>query len=125
MLSIVCWDWHAKLHLTLHRGRSKAMVKGGGPSHYRGVIWHKSNSKWETRIYENGKQRFLGYFTSEEEAARAYDSHALRLHGAAAKLNFPEGAAYAADDSLRQGRGMQQQYSQQQQAKRSSRFRGT
>ena len=50
---------------------------------------HKSNCKWEARIYENGKQRFLGYFTNEDEAALAYDEHALRLHGRNAKLNFP------------------------------------
>ena len=59
----------------------------GGPSKYRGVIWHKSNSKWEARIYENGKQRFLGYYTSEEEAARVYDEAAARMTGRA--VNFP------------------------------------
>ena len=59
----------------------------GGPSKYRGVIWHKSNSKWEARIYENGKQRFLGYYTSEEEAARVYDDAAARMTGRA--MNFP------------------------------------
>lgn len=59
----------------------------GGPSRYRGVIWHKSNSKWEARIYENGKQRFLGYYTSEEEAARVYDEAAARITGRV--VNFP------------------------------------
>lgn len=64
--------------------------ENGGPSKYRGVVWHKSNSKWEARIYENGKQRFLGYFTIEDAAALAYDEHAVRIHGNLAKLNFPE-----------------------------------
>ena len=58
----------------------------GGPSRYRGVVWHKSNSKWEARIYEAGKQRFLGYFTSETEAARVYDEAARRIGGRAAKV---------------------------------------
>uniref|UniRef100_A0A1D1ZRM4 AP2/ERF domain-containing protein n=1 Tax=Auxenochlorella protothecoides TaxID=3075 RepID=A0A1D1ZRM4_AUXPR len=62
----------------------------GGPSKYRGVVWHKSNSKWEARIYEGGKQKFLGYYTSEEAAAHAYDTYAVRLHGNLQKLNFPE-----------------------------------
>lgn len=66
----------------------------GGPSKYRGVIWHKSNSKWEARIYENGKQRFLGYYASEEEAARVYDEAAARITGRA--VNFPDGSAAAA-----------------------------
>ncbi|KAK9808652.1 hypothetical protein WJX72_001315 [[Myrmecia] bisecta] len=63
----------------------------GGPSKYRGVVWHKSNSKWEARIYDNGKQRFLGYFLSEEEAAHMYDAVAIKMHGNTAKLNFPFG----------------------------------
>ena len=66
----------------------------GGPSRFRGVIWHKSNSKWEARIYEAGKQRFLGYYTSEAEAARVYDEAALRLTGRA--VNFPAGPRGAA-----------------------------
>ena len=66
----------------------------GGPSRFRGVIWHKSNSKWEARIYEAGKQRFLGYYTSEAEAARVYDEAALRLTGRA--VNFPAGPGGAA-----------------------------
>ncbi len=65
----------------------------GGPSKYRGVIWHKSNSKWEARIYENGKQRFLGYYASEEEAARVYDEAAAHITGRA--VNFPNGSAAA------------------------------
>ena len=68
-------------------GRTSAR---GGPSHYRGVVWHKSNSKWEARIYEGGKQKFLGYFTNEDEAALSYDDYAVRIHGSAAKLNFPD-----------------------------------
>ncbi|PSC76367.1 AP2-like ethylene-responsive transcription factor AIL5 [Micractinium conductrix] len=69
-------------------GRTSA--SGGGPSTYRGVVWHRSTNKWEARIYEGGKQRFLGYFTSEDEAARAYDQQAARHHGRRKKLNFPE-----------------------------------
>jgi len=60
----------------------------GGPSKYRGVVWHKSNSKWEARIYEAGKQRFLGYFSNEDEAALTYDDHAASIHGTKSKLNF-------------------------------------
>lgn len=71
----------------------------GGPSKYRGVIWHKSNSKWEARIYDNGKQRFLGYFTSEEEAARVYDDAAMRIGGRAARTNFPAGECLSRSSS--------------------------
>ncbi|KAL4425396.1 hypothetical protein ABPG75_009412 [Micractinium tetrahymenae] len=70
-------------------GGVRTSATGGGPSRYRGVVWHKSNSKWEARVYEGGKQRFLGYFTSEDAAARAYDEQAARLHGDPSRLNFP------------------------------------
>eukprot|EP00887_Chlorella_sp_A99_P003573 scaffold7.g3573.t1 len=79
------------------RPRAAATSGGGGtpradagrPSRYRGVVWHKSNSKWEARIYEGGRQKFLGYFVNEDAAAMAYDDYAMRLHGNLAKLNFP------------------------------------
>ena len=65
-------------------------------SRFRGVVWHKSNCKWEARIYESGKQRFLGYFPDEDTAALAYDDYAVSAMGSAArvKLNFPERYAH-------------------------------
>ncbi|KAK2076800.1 hypothetical protein QBZ16_005026 [Prototheca wickerhamii] len=74
------------------RAAERRQVSGsrGGPSKYRGVVWHKSNCKWEARIYEGGKQKFLGYYVSEDAAAHAYDEYAVRLHGNLSKLNFPE-----------------------------------
>ena len=56
---------------------------------YRGVHWRAPASKWEAQICDKGKQRFLGYFHTEVEAARMYDAAASKLQGAAAKLNFP------------------------------------
>jgi hypothetical protein len=35
------------------------------------------------------RQRHVGYFTSAEIAARAYDCAAVRAHGPGAKRNFP------------------------------------
>jgi len=45
-----------------------------------GVRWHRANQKWTAYIRINGKQKALGAFYDEEEAARQYDLHAV-LHG--------------------------------------------
>lgn len=46
--------------------------KTGYSSKYTGVFWNKSNNKWRSKIYYNGKHIHLGYFKSEKEAAKAY-----------------------------------------------------
>lgn len=46
--------------------------------------------KWSTKIQINRKQVYIGIFDSREEAAKAYDIAAIKLHGEFAILNFPE-----------------------------------
>jgi len=55
-------------------------------SKYKGV--RPRNKKWEAFITHNKKQRYLGVFSTEEDAARAYDYHASTLFGEFAYLNF-------------------------------------
>lgn len=65
----------------VNRGRKKL----GSSSAYVGVSWCRRLQKWKATI----KKVYLGYFTSEVDAAKAYDAAALRLFGPTAKLNFP------------------------------------
>lgn len=44
---------------------------------------------WQAQISRGGKYEYLGAFQSEEDAARAYDTAAIRVHGEFACLNFP------------------------------------
>lgn len=44
---------------------------------------------WVARISVDYRRIYLGYFTSAEEAARAYDTAAQQYFGEFAKLNFP------------------------------------
>jgi hypothetical protein len=46
------------------------------------------NGKWKAHIGVNDKDLHLGYFKTEEEAARAYDEAAMKEFGDRAKLNF-------------------------------------
>jgi hypothetical protein len=61
-------------------------------SRYFGVYREKKKTKWEAVIYFKGKNRHIGYFADEIEAARAYDRKAAEWLGPAARLNFPDEA---------------------------------
>lgn len=58
-----------------------------GKSAYLGVSYHKGNLIRAT-IKFNGKYKHLGYFKTEELAARAYDAKVKELFGEYANLNF-------------------------------------
>lgn len=58
---------------------------------YKGVSWNKKNRKWVAYINADKSRVPLGYFRSEQEAARAYDAKALEVFGEYAKLNFAGG----------------------------------
>ncbi|KAG1673879.1 hypothetical protein FOA52_012904 [Chlamydomonas sp. UWO 241] len=60
-------------------------------SRYMGISWHKARSIWHVRLKDSQTKRTLnvGYFASEEDAARAYDCAAVQAQGPGAKRNFP------------------------------------
>jgi len=61
-----------------------------GSSRFKGVHWFKAHQKWQSYIYINRAQIHLGLFTSETEAAHAYDAAAREYFGEFACLNFPK-----------------------------------
>lgn len=60
---------------------------GKKTSKYVGVS--KNKNKWESRIKYKGNQIRLGYFDSQEKAAREYDMKAIEIYGKYARTNFP------------------------------------
>lgn len=60
----------------------------GAASKYKGV--HLADGLWLAAITVNGNSRRLGTYTSEEDAAVAYDLAALNFRGDFAFLNFPD-----------------------------------
>lgn len=80
----------SQLRVCTKQQNSFNMNSFGGVSIYKGVYWHKRANKWSVIIRAGKKRLYLGLFTDEEEAARAYDAAAKKYHKDFARLNFPE-----------------------------------
>lgn len=68
----------------LNRGADK-----GSSSRFKGVYFRRNKQKhWHAQIRANKKSMHLGSFSTELEAARAYNEAAVRLHGEYAHINI-------------------------------------
>ena len=56
----------------LFNANNKREIQKNNTSGYRGVSWHKSTMKWQSRINTNGKEKHLGWFDCPKEAGEAY-----------------------------------------------------
>lgn len=56
-------------------------------SKYKGVCWDKSRKKWTVHIQLHQKQKHLGRYEDEWEAACVYNKYAKEMFGEYAKLN--------------------------------------
>ncbi|GLJ08171.1 hypothetical protein SUGI_0082800 [Cryptomeria japonica] len=56
-------------------------------SQYKGVL-AQPNGRWGAQIYEKHRRIWLGTFNNEEDAARSYDTAALKFRGRRAITNF-------------------------------------
>ncbi len=73
--------------VTKSQNRMNTMQKGGHTP-YKGVSTLR-NGKFKAAIRANNFLKLLGWFDTAEDAARAYDCEARKVHGEMGRYNFP------------------------------------
>lgn len=90
----------ANLRLATNSNNAANRRKQASSSQFKGVWFRRSRSTgpgtWAACVKQDGVRKYLGSFSSEEAAARAYDDGARRAFGAFAAVNFPEPGETAA-----------------------------
>jgi len=75
------WATHSQ-NLGNQRKRAKKTS-----SRFKGVTWQKASGKWQASVQYHGKRFYVGWFESEQDAARAYNKKAIEVFGEYARIN--------------------------------------
>lgn len=67
--------------------QSENVHRGKTYSKYKGVYWDKTYKFYCAQISYKGRRKFIGYYKTENEAAKAYNKVALRIYGKSAYQN--------------------------------------
>ena len=73
--------------VTRSQNNMNSLKRKHSTSQYKGVIWNREHSRWQSSIMLNHHSFHLGYFTEEVDAAERYNEEATRLFGVYARLN--------------------------------------
>jgi hypothetical protein len=83
--------------------RRKVSVRNPSLSPFIGVNWNNIRGKWQSAISVNGQPIILGLYDNKVDAAKAYDTAALKHRGEFACLNFANRRLFAIRRGLWRG----------------------
>jgi hypothetical protein len=72
---------------TSSQNSANVTIRSHNTSGFKGIV--KSGQKWRAKLNYKGRYIHLGYFSTPEEAAKAYDKKAFEIYGEFVQLNFP------------------------------------
>lgn len=73
--------WGNLREATNSQNNANRLARKDNVSGVKGVRWCRRDKKWIARIKKDGDRHTLGYFTSLEEAAAAYEAAATKMFG--------------------------------------------
>lgn len=73
--------WDNLREATQAQNKTNLKLRSNNTSGYKGVTWDAKLSKWKAQIGYGGKHIYLGVFSDKEDAKKAYDISAAKLHG--------------------------------------------
>ena len=79
-----------KENLRLATHQQNCANQGPKRGKYKGVSFHKGTGKFQVHLQSGEEKVYIGIFTSEVRAAKAYDELAKQYFGEFAYINFPE-----------------------------------
>lgn len=74
-------------HVTSQQNNFNRAKRKNCSSAFKGVHWNKCFKKWQASIVLGGSKNYLGGFLNEVDAAKAYNSAAIKNYGEFACLN--------------------------------------
>lgn len=74
---------------TNSQNQGNRVVNKSSASAYKGVSWVASKRSWIAQVQVDNRRYYLGRFSNEVDAARAYDVGAVEAFGEFALTNFP------------------------------------